>query len=756
MSTHDTLSYPKNRPSLHSKSDNALRRRDEDTSSSDGLHKPTQHSIGYALSFKEDEFTETKVVNIYCATWNVNGKSPIEFVSSWLSSSKSENEQPADIYAIGFQELDDRVTGTSKTSAWEDIVKASIFPHIRYVKLKAIKMSGIMLIILVKEPLFRHITEVKANCVDTGILQKMGNKGGVAVRFYLHETSLCFVNSHLAHSRSCFQRRNQDYHDICSKMWIENGSLIEEHDMVYWFGDLNYRINKLFDNKRVRDMLMEEKHLDLIGDLVNLIDQLKEQQEAGKAFVGYQEGVIKFQPTYKYDIGTDDWDTSDRKRVPAWTDRILWKGEAIKQVWYQSHKKFKFSDHKPVSALFEAGIKVTHEEKRHEILNDVFNNFTNLQYKQLPRVRILLDDSVESNILQFGSVKFHEPVVRILMLENISDVPVKFRFQNNAGEETPDANGATTKTWLRMTPAIGTLPPNQKCSLRVQIRVGVEAIREITTTSNGTLSDDLVARIGDFQNVSIKISAIYKAKSFGSNIEELCKMRMMTEKEVMKVAPLEECLNEKTSEAIENDANRIDPENEILAIIEIHESRILPLQIQGLCNLLMKLNCFKAPDLFQEYDSQNDFIALRDWLDSDLKTKEPIVSVYSVAETLLIFLDSLCIPVIPLELYQECLEVSSDYNKTQTTLLKLPLYHKRVFSYIRQFLHEVLRYSVRRDYDEQMLAKIFGPIILREKECVSYSRNVNRSDGSSVAALVERTLIEHRKTAFMFQNLRRQ
>ena len=222
------------------------------------------------------------------------------------------------------------------------------------------------------------------------------------------------------------------------------------------------------------------------------------------------------------------------------------------------------------------------------------------------------------------------------------------------------------------------------------------------------------------------------------------------------MASLEECLNEKTSEAIEKDANRIDPENEILAIIEIHESRILPLQIQGLCNLLMKLNCFKAPDLFQEYDSQNDFIALRDWLDSDLKSKEPMVSVYSVAYTLLLFLDSLCIPVIPFELYQECLEVSSDYNKTQTTLLKLPLYHKRVFSYIRQFLHEVLRYSIQRDYDEQILAKIFGPIVLREKECVSYFRNVNRSYGSPVATLVERKLIENQKAAFMFQNLRRQ
>ena len=43
-----------------------------------------------------------------------------------------------------------------------------------------------------------------------------------------------------------------------------------------------------------------------------------------RVFQGYSEGKILFQPTFKYDKGTNQFDSSSKYRPPAWTDRVLY------------------------------------------------------------------------------------------------------------------------------------------------------------------------------------------------------------------------------------------------------------------------------------------------------------------------------------------------------------------------------------------------------------------------------------------------
>ena len=61
-------------------------------------------------------------------------------------------------------------------------------------------------------------------------------------------------------------------------------------------------------------------------DTLFLWDELRNEMTEGTIFRGFQEGKIQFRPSYKYDVGTTKtFDTSTKKRVPAYTDRILYR-----------------------------------------------------------------------------------------------------------------------------------------------------------------------------------------------------------------------------------------------------------------------------------------------------------------------------------------------------------------------------------------------------------------------------------------------
>ena len=54
----------------------------------------------------------------------------------------------------------------------------------------------------------------------------------------------------------------------------------------------------------VRRLADEAQYEELLAN-----DQLVKQRNEKKCFKRFQEGHIKFKPTYKYDPGTDNWDT---------------------------------------------------------------------------------------------------------------------------------------------------------------------------------------------------------------------------------------------------------------------------------------------------------------------------------------------------------------------------------------------------------------------------------------------------------------
>lgn len=139
-----------------------------------------------------------------------------------------------------------------------------------------------------------------------------------------------------------------------------DGSMVMDHEICVLNGDLNYRIDTMG-----RDTVVSAVKANNLAKLLER-DQLLNSKRKNPWFKlrAFQELPITFAPTYKYDVGTDNYDTSEKKRAPAWCDRLLYRGRnRITQLDYRRHE-VKVSDHRPVTGLFEIVIKKISPKKR--------------------------------------------------------------------------------------------------------------------------------------------------------------------------------------------------------------------------------------------------------------------------------------------------------------------------------------------------------------------------------------------------------
>ena len=98
-----------------------------------------------------------------------------------------------------------------------------------------------------------------------------------------------------------------------------------DHDVIVFLGDLNYRIAKGVSDETVFGLIEAGR----LAELAEL-DQLNIQKDSGAIFEGFHEGILNFPPTYKFLHRSDAYDRRpDKKaRCPAWCDRVLWRTAA--------------------------------------------------------------------------------------------------------------------------------------------------------------------------------------------------------------------------------------------------------------------------------------------------------------------------------------------------------------------------------------------------------------------------------------------
>uniref|UniRef100_A0A3Q2PQW2 Inositol polyphosphate-5-phosphatase J n=1 Tax=Fundulus heteroclitus TaxID=8078 RepID=A0A3Q2PQW2_FUNHE len=316
---------------------------------------------------------------VHIITWNVGSATPPDDITALLGLNVGDGN--TDMYIIGFEQ-------GSRCFAFVQLCfcathaklhLVSLLPfhapaltqlYISVPQVTSQRMQGLLLLVFAKYFHLPFLRGVQTETTRTGLGGYWGNKGGVSARMMVFGHSICFLNCHLPAHLENHDERMEDFESILQQQQFEGqvATGVLDHDLVFWFGDLNFRIEDLeiqvvksaIDNNKF-PMLWEKDQLNMAKDSETVLE-------------GFHEGPLKFPPTYKFDVGTDTYDTSGKKRKPAWTDRILWRlratapaaqsvgkrgsisgltsGIKVTQHCYRSHMEYTVSDHKPVSSIF--------------------------------------------------------------------------------------------------------------------------------------------------------------------------------------------------------------------------------------------------------------------------------------------------------------------------------------------------------------------------------------------------------------------
>ncbi|XP_053278329.1 inositol polyphosphate 5-phosphatase Ka isoform X1 [Pleuronectes platessa] len=310
--------------------------------------------------------TDTHSFRLHMVTWNVATADPPDDVTVLLNLNSPKSP---DLYVIGLQEVYSGplrfVSDVVFNDPWSHLFMSILAPR-NYVKVSSIRMQGLLLLFFSKLQHVPFISDIQATYTRTGIFGYWGNKGGVSIRLSFYGHMLCFLNCHLAAHMKYATERVDEFEYIMDTQTFacKKTPRIADHNLVFWFGDLNFRI---------QDHGMHFVRTCINNQTYNLLwskDQLIMMKKKEQTLQEFEEGPLDFQPTYKFDLNSDTYDSrqvthkftffnplhlkylllkilsciyflytsfqlhrlyktwfgfNGKKRKPAWTDRILWR-----------------------------------------------------------------------------------------------------------------------------------------------------------------------------------------------------------------------------------------------------------------------------------------------------------------------------------------------------------------------------------------------------------------------------------------------
>ncbi|KAK3035405.1 hypothetical protein RJ639_032933 [Escallonia herrerae] len=338
--------------------------------------------------------------------------------------------------------------GSSIGQSWQDTIGKALDEGTTFERVGSRQLAGLLIAIWVRKTLRTHVGDLDVSAVACGLGRAIGNKGGVGLRLRVYDRLICFVNCHLAAHLEAVNRRNADFDHIYRTMafsrssnlnnasgmvpylflscslalstylfwllyssglpWVfsvaagvssaaqmlrgtnaagnnleEGRPDLAEADMVIFCGDFNYRLFGISYDE-ARDFVSQRSF-----DWLREKDQLRAEMKAAKVFQGMREALIRFPPTYKFErgkAGLGGYDSGEKKRIPAWCDRILYRDNRSSPIsecslecpivtsilQYEACMDVTESDHKPVRCKLHVEIAHVDRSIRREELGKIF------------------------------------------------------------------------------------------------------------------------------------------------------------------------------------------------------------------------------------------------------------------------------------------------------------------------------------------------------------------------------------------------
>ncbi|XP_065860846.1 type I inositol polyphosphate 5-phosphatase 12-like isoform X2 [Euphorbia lathyris] len=484
---------------------------------------PLDNIIRSELAQKELVYTRQDSFRILVGTWNVGqGRASQEALTAWLGSTASD----VGIIVVGLQEVEMGagflamsaaketvgLEGSSVGQWWLDNIGKALDEGTTFERMGSRQLAGLLISLWVRKNLRAHVGDVDAGAVACGFGRAIGNKGGVGLRIRVLDRIMCFVNCHLAAHLEAVTRRNADFDHIFKNMVFSRSSTLpaaagvstttqalkgtnavsantedikpelSEADMVVFLGDFNYRLFGISYDE-ARDFVSQRSF-----DWLREKDQLRAEMRSGKVFQGMREALIRFPPTYKFERnlpGLGGYDSGEKKRIPAWCDRIIFRDSRLASVsecslecpvvssvlQYEAVMEVTESDHKPVRCKFN--VQVSHVDR--SVRRQMFGAIINSNEK----VRSLLEESryVPETVVSTNNVVLQNQDTSILLITN-KCTKEKAAFivicegqsiVKDDGEEVEyRARGCNgIPRWLEVTPTCGIVKPDQCAEVAV-------------------------------------------------------------------------------------------------------------------------------------------------------------------------------------------------------------------------------------------------------------------------------------------------